>query len=119
MWGSHNIYPLLSQFYVTAISLSHLSAISQAKALGDPQKPKLGIAFLPIMPAQTVEEERIFRLVVIWVHPCQILLSSLEEAAKKLAFSSTQEMTGPMPLCGCVRILNMSPYLMLGMSASW
>ena len=68
-----------------AISQSHLLAISRAKAWGDPKKPKLGMAYLLLAPAQVVEEERIFRLVAMWVHPCQTLLSSLEEAAKKLA----------------------------------
>ena len=82
-WGSHDICPLLSQFYVMAISHLLLSAISRAKAWRDPKKPKLGMAYL-IAPAQTVEEERIFRLVAMWVHPCQTLLSLLEEAAKKL-----------------------------------
>ena len=83
MWGSHDIFPLLSQFHVMVISQSHLSAIFQAKAWGDPKKHKLGMDYLLIVPAQMVEEERIFGLVAMWVHPCQTLLSSLEEAVKK------------------------------------
>ena len=43
------------------------------------------MAYLLIVLAQAVEEERKFGLVAMWVHPCQNLLSSLEEAAKKLA----------------------------------
>ena len=73
-----------SQFYLMVISQSHLSAISQAKAWGDPKKPKLGMAYLLIALVQTVKEERLFRQVAMWVHPCPALLSSLEEAAKKL-----------------------------------
>ena len=84
MLGSHDICPLLSQFYEMAISQSCLLAISQAELWGDPKKPKLGTAYLPIALAQTAEEERIFRLVTMWVHPCQTLLSLLEETAKKL-----------------------------------
>ena len=91
-WGSHDICPLLSQFSVMAISQSHLLAISWAKAWGDSKKPKLSMAYLLIAPAQTVEEERILRLVA---------------------------MTGPMLLSGCMRILNMSPSLMQDTSASW
>ena len=68
-----------------AITQSCLSAISQAKAWGEPKKPKLSMAYLLIVPAQAVEEERKFRLVAMWAHPCQTLLSSLEEAVKKLA----------------------------------
>ena len=60
MWGSHNICPLLSQFYITVISGLFLLAISWAKAWGDPKKPKLSMAYPLIAPAQVVEEERIF-----------------------------------------------------------
>ena len=42
------------------------------------------MAYLLIVPLQAVEEERKFRLVAMWVHSFQTLLSSLEEAAKKL-----------------------------------
>ena len=85
MWGSHDICPLLTQFNATVITQSSLLAISWAKAWGDPKKPKFSMAHLFIAPAQAVEEERIFGLVAVWVHLCQTLLSSLEEAAKKLA----------------------------------
>ena len=84
-WRSCNICPLLSQFYITVISWLHLSAISGAKAWGDPKKIKLSMAYFLIAPAQAVEEERIFGLVAIWVQSCQTLPFSLEEAAKKLA----------------------------------
>ena len=117
--GGHMTLPLLSQFYVTVIFQSCLLAISWAKAWGDPKKPKLGMAYFLIVPVQMVEEERIFRLVVMWVHPCQTLLSSLEEAAKKLTLLVNTGDDWPYTVYGCVRILNMSPSLMQGMSASW
>ena len=84
MWGSHDICPLIIQFYAMAITWSCLSAISLAKAWGDPKRSKLSMAYLLIALAQAVEEERKFGIVAIWVHPCQTLLSLLEEAAKKL-----------------------------------
>ena len=58
MWGSHDICPLLSQFNIMVISQSCLLAISWAKAWGDPRKPKLGMAYLLLVLAQRVEEER-------------------------------------------------------------
>ena len=85
MWGSHDICPLLTQFYTLAVTQSCLSAISQAKAWRVPQKLKLGMAYLLIAPSQAVEEERTLGLVAIRVNPCQTLLSSLEVATKKLA----------------------------------
>ena len=84
-WGSHNICLLLTQYYTMAITQSCLSAISHAKAWGDPKKAKLSMAYILIAPAQLVEEERKFGLVAMLVHPCQTLLSSLEEAVKKLS----------------------------------
>ena len=84
MWGSHDICPLLTQFYAMAITWSFLLAISWAKAWRNTKKPKLSMAYLLIVPVQAVEEERTFGLVAVWVHPCQTLLSSLEEAVKKL-----------------------------------
>ena len=50
-WGLHDICPLLSQFCVMAISQLHPLAISWAKAWGDPEKPKPGMAYLLIVPA--------------------------------------------------------------------
>ena len=118
-WESHDICPLFSQFYIMAISWLCLSAIFQAKAWGDPRKAKLGMAYLLIALAQMVEEERTFELVAVCVHPCQTLLSSLEEAAKKLTLLINTGDYWPMLLCSCVRILNMSPSLMQDTSASW
>ena len=55
------------------------------KGLGRPQEAKAWYGLPLIVLAQAVEEERKFRLVAMWVHHCQTLISSLEEAAKKLA----------------------------------
>ena len=120
-WGSHDICPLLSQFCIMATSRSHLSAISQAKVWGDPKIPKLSMAYLLIALAQAVEAERISGLVAMWVHPSQTLLSSLEEAVKKLTLLINTGDDWPyafVQLCE-VRILNMSPSLMQGTSTSW
>ena len=42
------------------------------------------MAYLLLAPAQEAEEERRFGLVVVWVHPSQTLLPSLEEVVRKL-----------------------------------
>ena len=42
------------------------------------------MAYLLLALAQEVEEERKFGLVMVWVHLCQVLLISLDEAVKKL-----------------------------------
>ena len=115
----HMTFAPSSQFYVTAISQSCQSAISQAKAWGYPKKPKLGMAYLLIVPAQVVEEERIFGLVAVWVHPCQTLLSSLEEAVKKLTLLINTGDDWPYTFVQLCEDSQHVPSLMPGMSVSW
>ena len=52
---------------------------------GGPKRPKSNMAYLLLVPDQVVEEERKFRLVVVWTYPCQAHLPLLDEAARKLA----------------------------------
>ena len=54
------------------------------RSMGDPRRPRFGMAYLLLAPAQEAEEQRRVCLVVVWVHPSQTLLSSLEEVARKL-----------------------------------
>ena len=61
-----------------------LSTISQAGGWWSPKRPLHGMAYLLLVPAQELEEERRFGLVGVWVHPNQALLPSLKEAARKL-----------------------------------
>ena len=61
-----------------------LSAISQAEAWGDPKRPRFGMAYLLLAPAQEVEDKRRFGLVAVWVHQCQAHLPLVEEAVRKL-----------------------------------
>ena len=42
------------------------------------------MAFLLIVPGKTIEGEMAFRLAMVWAHPHQAWLSSLDEAVKKL-----------------------------------
>ena len=42
------------------------------------------MAFLLIVPQKTIEEKMAFGLVVVWIHPYQAHLSSLDEAVRKL-----------------------------------
>ena len=69
IWGSNNICPLLTQFQVSEITWLGLSAISQAEAWGDAKRPRFGMAYLLLAPAQEAEEERSFGLVAEWSIP--------------------------------------------------
>ena len=79
------------------ITQSGISAISQAEVWGNLKKPRFGMAYLLLVLAQEAEEERKFRLVLVWVHPYQALLPSLDEVAKNLPHLSIPERTGPTP----------------------
>ena len=82
-WGFLDICPLLTQFQVVEITRVALSTISHAEAWGDPKRPKSDMAYPLLVPDQAVEEEQRFGLVVVWTHPCQAHLPSLDEVARK------------------------------------
>ena len=52
--------------------------------MGSPKRQLLGMAYLLLAPLQEVEEEKRIGLAVVWVHPNQTLLPSLEVTVKKL-----------------------------------
>ena len=60
------------------VSLTHL------KAWGDADKFCSGIAFLLIFPKEGKAEERTYGLAMVWVHPYQVRVSTIEEAIKQL-----------------------------------
>ena len=85
LWGSHDICPSLSQFQVRDVTWSELSALSHAGAWGDTEKPQHDMAYLLIVPGKTIEGEMAFGLTMMWAHPHQACLPSLDEVARKLA----------------------------------
>ena len=66
------------------IILSELHALSHAGVLGDIEKPKHDMVFLPIVPDKTTKGEKVFSLVAVWAHPHQAHQPSLGEVAHKL-----------------------------------
>ena len=52
--------------------------------MGDAKRFQSKLAFLFILPERAIEGELAFGLVVVWVHPYQAHISSLEKAARKL-----------------------------------
>ena len=80
-WGSLNFCLLIQQFKVHTIQQALLTALSQAGAWGNTEKPRNNVAFLLITPSLAVGCERIFGLMAVWVHPHQTYLMSMVEAA--------------------------------------
>ena len=66
-------------------NLTLTSQHSQTGAWGDVKKPQHNIAFLMMAPSNNIEGKQISGLAVVWAHPCQGCLTTLAEAACKLA----------------------------------
>ena len=64
----------------SALALSSLTV----RVWGDAEKFWANLAFLLIAPTKTIQAEVAFGLTVVWAHPYQAHLSSLDEVAKKL-----------------------------------
>ena len=84
LWAYHDICASLTQFQVALVTWSELSALSHTGAWGDAEKFQGNMAFLLIVPEKTIKGEMAFRLAMVWAHPYQACLSSLDEAVRKL-----------------------------------
>ena len=85
LWGSHDICPSLSWFKVRDVTQWELLAFSSAGVWEDAEKPQCNMAYLLIVPGKTIEGEMAFRLTMVWAHPHQAHLLSLDELARKHA----------------------------------
>ena len=84
LWGSHDIFPSLSQFQVRDVTQSEVLALSHAGVWGDTEKPQHNMAYLLLALGKTIEGEMVFGLTAVWAHPHQACLLSLDKAVKKL-----------------------------------
>ena len=66
------------------VTQPELSALSHSGAWGDTEKFQGDLAFLLIAPEKTIQGEVAFSLTMVWAHPYQACLSSLDEVAKKI-----------------------------------
>ena len=84
LWGCHNICPPLEWFHITHVTQSELASLTHLKAWGDPEKFHSDVAFLLVLPKEGVVEERVYGLTMMWVHPFQARVSTIDEVAKQL-----------------------------------
>ena len=83
-WGLLDFCLMVMQFQVHTIMQTQLTALSQAGALGDAEKPQWDMVFVLIVPSLAIGCEWVFGLTAMWVHPHQACLPTWGEAAKKL-----------------------------------
>ena len=61
-----------------------LSSITHLLVWGDLERFHSNVAFLLILPKEGIAGERVYGLVMVWVHPYQVRVSTVEDVAKKL-----------------------------------
>ena len=92
LWGHHDICPLLEQFYIAHVTQSGLASLTHLKAWGDPEKFHSNVTFLLVLPEEGAVGERMYGLAMVWVHPYQARVSTIDNAAKQLTQLAS---TGP------------------------
>ena len=84
LWGHHNICPILEQFHITQVTQMELSSLPHLLVWGDLKRFCSNVAFLLILPKEGITGERVYELAMVWVHPYQARVSTIEDMAKKL-----------------------------------
>ena len=89
LWGTFNICPQLHKLELPCHSQVELFSISSLNVWGDVQKPDHDIAYLLVCVEDT-KRYRCYGISLVWVHPNQVRVATMEEAVKKLtAFTSS------------------------------
>ena len=63
---------------------SELVSLTHLKAWDDPEKFQSDINFLLVLPKEGAVEERVYGLAMMWVHPYQARVSTIDETVKQL-----------------------------------
>ena len=84
LWGHHDICPWLEYFHVTSVTQSELSSFTSLKAWGNLEKFRSNVAFLLILTGECTVGDRVYSLAMMWAHPYQARVSTVEEAVKQL-----------------------------------
>ena len=84
LWRHHDICPILECFHVTSISQSELSSLTSLKTWGDLEKFRSNVTFLLILTEKCTVGDRLYGLSMMWVHPYQVRVSTMEKAVKQL-----------------------------------
>ena len=94
-WGCHDICPLLRWFHITQVTQSGLSSLTHWQAWGDFERFHSNMAFLLILPKEGIAEERVYGLTVVWVHPFQARVPTLDKVAKNLTLLASGSSNWP------------------------
>ena len=84
LWGCHDICPILEQLHITQVTQPELSSLTHLLAWGGPKRFHSDVAFLLILPKECIGKERVYGLAMVWVHPYQARVSTIDDVARKL-----------------------------------
>ena len=70
---------------------SELSSLTGSGAWGDAKKFCSDLAYLLVSPEKATEGEMVFGLAMVWVHPYQACISTLDEVARKLTLLTASQ----------------------------
>ena len=84
LWGCHNICPPMKQFHIAQITQPELSSLTHLWVWGDSKRFCSDVAFLLVLPQEGVAGERVYGLTIVWVHPYQARVSTIDDVARKL-----------------------------------
>ena len=96
LWGNFNICPQL-HWLLSCHSPAELFSISGLKVWGDAQKPHCNIAYLLVWVENT-KKDRCYGISLVWVHPNQVRVATMEEAVKKLTTCTSSGTNWPYAL---------------------
>ena len=88
LWGNFNIFPHLHWLELPCHSQAELFSISSLTVWKDAQKPHCDNVYLLVW-VEDAKRDRCYGISLVWVHPIQVRVATMEEAVDKLtAFTS-------------------------------
>ena len=95
LWQHHNICPILEQFHVAQVPQPELSSLTHLLAWGDPKRFSSDVVFLLILPKEGIAGERVYGFAMMWVHPYQARVSTIDDVVRKLTLITSARPNWP------------------------
>ena len=83
LWGHHDICPILELFPIIQVTQPELSSLTHLLLWGDIERFHSNVAFLLILPEEGITGERVYGLALVWVHPNQARVSTIDNMVRK------------------------------------
>ena len=95
LWGCHDICSILEQFHIAQVTQPEFSSLTHLLVWGDPKRFCSDVAFLLILPKEGISGERVYGLAMVWVHPYQARVSTIDDTVRKLTLLASAGLNWP------------------------